>query len=190
MSKAKVWRGSGRVLEVATGWQKHIGELSVREAAEALGVSESTVSRARRSGVAPRALSDPDRAAALQRAWSAYRHTNRFRQVRGARDQKIQQIRDARVIEANGVQGTNLDSARAIRHRHLGGANRREGRLTPLDAERLAFAYAQGAEPALARAVAAHFLAAYWGQPHGTAWVMEQVEVTIGDFVTVLSNSG
>lgn len=111
------WRGSG---ESVTGegmerWQVHVAELSLAEAAEALGVSRSTVQRARRSGVAPRALSDPQRAESLRRSWSAYRHTARYRQRRTEREKRVERWRqkppgDVRVA---GRSGPNIPDSNA-----------------------------------------------------------------------------
>lgn len=158
-------------------WQLHIAELSTAEAAEALGVSASTISRARRTGQAPRALRDADAAASLQRAWSALRHTKRYREVRKAREARARrlQVDPPTEVQAHGRQGPRIDSGNAVRPRSVTQA------LPPVWGRRIADALDRGGVRAAAAEVSAALFDLYWAQPHGGGWVMDDVEVALDD---------
>lgn len=82
-------RGSGRVVG-GPSIEAKIHELSIREAADALGVAPSTISRARRTGVMPRATRDPERLAGLKKAHYSLRRTKTYRTARTAVEQQVQ----------------------------------------------------------------------------------------------------
>lgn len=172
-------RGSGQLAAPGvTGWQRWTRELSTREAAEALGVSASTISRARRTGQAPRALSDPDAKARLRRAHKNYARSKPGQALRKKRGQGIGALAKAPTITVNGRQGPKTDSPdAAIRNRRLDLADLAV--LTPAAQHALAAAYARGGERALGRELAKVLGVGYMDADQG--WALEAVTVTAGD---------
>lgn len=111
------WNGSGALRDDLAGWQRHVMELSISEAAEALGVAASTIGEARRriredgaDAAAPRALRDGDRAASLQKAWSGYRHSNACRATKAKKKTAVDQAKKVTDVTVSGDQGPKIDS--------------------------------------------------------------------------------
>lgn len=111
------WNGSGALRDDLSGWQRHVMELSISEAADALGVAPSTIGEARRriredgaDAAAPRALRDGERAGALQKAWSGYRHSNACRTTKAKKKTEVDQAKKVTDVVVSGDQGPKIDS--------------------------------------------------------------------------------